>query len=68
MAGVSRLDSSLRTTSMPRCRATATMQLSLPRSNPTTLIFDSASAPDRYRLDLVHNQTPLWGAAWKPRS
>lgn len=38
-AGVSRLDSSLRTTSMPRWRATATMQLSFPKSRPTTLIF-----------------------------
>ncbi|MFS7992316.1 hypothetical protein Hanom_Chr12g01080861 [Helianthus anomalus] len=39
-AGVSRFDSSLRTTSIPLCLATATTQLSFPRSNPTTLIFD----------------------------
>lgn len=36
--GVSRLDSSLRRTSMPRCFTAAITDVSLPMSNPTTLI------------------------------
>ncbi|BAS99136.1 Os06g0679750, partial [Oryza sativa Japonica Group] len=37
-AGDSRLDSALRSTSMPRCRAAAATRVSLPTSKPTTLI------------------------------
>jgi hypothetical protein len=43
MAGVSLLDTSSRTTSMLQYHTTAIIQLSLPRLNPTMLIFDSTS-------------------------
>ena len=39
MDGVSRLDSVLSTTSMPLRLASATTELTLPKSRPTTLIF-----------------------------
>mmetsp|Transcript_355 Transcript_355/g.806 ORF Transcript_355/g.806 Transcript_355/m.806 type:complete len:643 (+) Transcript_355:899-2827(+) len=44
MEGVSRLDSSLSTTSMPLRRARATMLLAFPKSIPTTLIFTVGGA------------------------
>jgi|TARA_B100000405_G_scaffold91695_1_gene63770 hypothetical protein len=39
IAGVSRLDSVFSTTSMPLRLASATTELTLPKSRPTTLIF-----------------------------
>lgn len=45
-AGDSRLDSALRSTSMPRCRAAAATRVSLPTSKPTTLIAPPPTPPE----------------------